>query len=450
MFVPYSHAVQAKKNSGNVTLSVEADEKLLPLLTAFVENAALCFGLGRDESLKLTLAAEEVFVHLCRVVMPAGGALEIRCSNGGYRTQAVFVLPGTEAFDLKAFNLTAAISTEDDASLDEMGLVIASRSVDRFSLSRETGRDLQLALIKEKSYPMLPEAPPATVNPLDEWTLRQPTVEEVKYVCSLSSSYYGPSVLHNIFTYPGKLADMMSVGEYHALAAVGSRDEIGGSIFWRWTGERVIECLGPYVFNQGPQSEIPRDLLEGCIGAIAKTQAVGIVNTLPTPEFSRRDFEFLGTVESSAQNGNTVVAEAWFRLLHEDTGAVVWVHPELEDFVRQEYSRLVLPREVRVDRPSGEAMTGHSVLSAEFDRPQRRVKLRPMWPGADAEENIGRHVRLLKQEGISDTQFDLDLGEAWQTVFVPGLLKSGFAPRFVLPYAGQGDVVTFQLRREEA
>jgi hypothetical protein len=141
-----------------------------------------------------------------------------------------------------------------------------------------------------------------------------------------------------------------------------------------------------------------------------------------------------------------VPVEAWFRLLHEDTGSVVWVHPNLDAFLRREYTKLVLPREIRIDRPSGETLSRHSVLSAEFDRLKSRVTLRPMWPGADAEENIERHVRLLESEKILNIHFVIDLGQAWQTVFIPGLLHGGFEPRFVLPYAGKGDLVVFQFR----
>lgn len=434
-----------KRSTRDVMLSVDADESFLPLVTAFVEKAANCFGLGMDESLRLTLASEEVFMHLCRVVMPSGGPVEIVCSNGGYYAQAVFSLP-TDAFDMRAFNLTVTISMEDDADLDAMGLVIASRSVDRFSLHREEGRDLRLTLVKEKTYPMPVDVPPASVGPLAKTSLRPPRSEEVKFLSQLAASYYDTRVLSDILLYPGKLVDMIRAGEYHSLVAAGNAGEIGGAIFWRRVGANTVECFGPYVFNQDPGSNIAEELIEACIGAVAKTQAVGIINTRPTPEFSRRHFELLGTLDDYAPDGSCARVEAWFRLLREDTGSTVWVHPGLDAFVRREYARLVLPRDIRIDQPSGETLPRHSVLSAEFDRLQGRVTLRPMWPGVDAEENIQRHVRLVAGEKILNIHFAVDLGQAWQTVFIPGLLARGFEPRFVLPYAGKADLVVFQLR----
>ena len=437
-----------KRSTGNVILSVDADEVFLPLVTTYVENAALCFGLGKNDALNLTLAVEEVFLHLCRVVMPTGGPLEILCSNGGYYARASFHLP-TGSFDMRAFNLTATISMEDDADLETMGLVIASRSVDRFLLSREEGRSMRLTLIKEKTYP-IPSIVPVAVNPIPEWSLRPPVPEEVKFISRLSLTYYDTVELSNILHHPGKLADMIRAGEYKSLAAVGRAGEIGGAIFWHQVGEHMMECIGPYVFNQGAESDIPHELMEACIGSVAKTKAVGIMNTRLTSDFSRFHFEFLGEYSTCSRDGSCMPVEAWFRLLREDAGATVWVHPGIEAFLRGEYSRLVLPREIRIAQPLGETLPGHSVLSAEFNRIQGRVTLSAIWPGEDAEENIERHVRLLEGENILNIHFLIDLGEACQSIFVPGLLRNGFEPCLVFPYAGKGDKVLFQHRGNKA
>ncbi len=439
-----------KQSRDSVLLSVGAHQAFLPLVTSFVEQAAMCFGLGKEEALKLTLAAEEVFMHVCRV-MTTDGPFEIRCSNGGYYTEAVFSLPRAHSLDMRAFNLTATVTMADDTSLEQMGLLIASRSVDRFSFTRNQEGALELALIKEKSYPSLPETALVVARPLEKWSLRAPDPEEAKHISQLARSYYDTWALSNILLHPGKLADRIKAGEYRSLAAVGRAGEIAGAIFWHWVGESTLECVGPYIFNQTQSSAMAEELIEGCLGAVAKTRAVGIMNRRPTAEFPRQHFERLGTFDVCGQDGSRQPVEAWFRLLQEDAGCAVWVHPQLEDFVRRECTRLVLPREIRIDQASGETLPKHSVLSAEFDRLRASVTLRAMWPGADAGENIERHVGLLREEEIRCIYFALDLGEAWQTVFVPGLLETGFEPRLVLPYAGQqGDVVMFQLRGKEA
>jgi hypothetical protein len=433
-----------------VVLSARADEGFLPLVKSFVENSALCFGLGRDEVLGLKLAAEEVFVHLCRVVMPGGGPLQIHCSGGGYYVRTVFSFQ-TDAFDMRGFNLTASVSVEEDADLCEMGLVIASRSVERFQLNREKGGGLRLILIKEKSYPRDPEDSPAVCRPLSEFSLREPRGEEIKFVTHLARSCYSGAFLPDFFLYPGKVADMVATDEYHAIAAFGPSGEIGGAVLWHEVGRSMVECFGPYLFGQPAHSSLPEALQEACIGAIARTDAVGLINTCPTPELPVTHFERLGTltVRTDVDGAGTDV-QAWFRLMREDAGSAVWVHLALLDFVQRQYRRLVLPREIRHARNSGEHVPKHSVLAAEFDRLQGRVTLRPMWPGMDARDNIAQHLRLLVQEGMLNIVFAMDLGQSWQAELAPVLLGLRFEPRCVLPYAGQGDVVLFQFCGESS
>jgi hypothetical protein len=430
--------------SANLFVSVEAEAIYLPVVTAFVEKAACCFGLGETESLRLALAAEEVFMHLCRKATHPGRPLQIACSNGVYFAQAVFSLPA-DSFDLKSFNITTDISLDDEAGLDSMGLVIASRSVDRFVLDREKGGDLRLTLIKEKSYsPLDSPAEPAVAPELSKGVPRAAAPEELRFISRLALSYYDADALSDILRHPGRLSDMIAAGEYECLAQVGESGEIGGAIFWRRLGENMVECFGPYIFNQSLSSGTAAELVEGCIGAVARSGAVGIVNIGPPRGFPKIEFELLGTLESYGRDGAYAAVEAWFRMLGEDMGATSWVHPDMEAFVRGQYAKLFLPREIRVERPSGENIALHSVIFAEFDRPRGLVTLRPMWPGADASENVARHLSLMKKEGIPNIHFALDLGQAWQSGFVAGLLETGFEARLVLPYAGKGDVVILQ------
>ncbi len=438
-----------ERGARGATLEVNGDETLLPVVTSFVEKAALCFGLGKDEALRLTLASEEIFAFLCRRVMPSEGIVKILCSSGGYCARADFCFQADE-LDARAFNLTTALSLDDDSDLDDMGLVMASRLVDRFKLIRDQSRRVCLSMIKEKSYPLQEIGRPAAFRPLNEFSIRAPSPEELKFIAQLARGCYGGQYLSDFFQYPGKLVDMVESGEYRAVAAVGPAGEIGGAILWHWVGRQTIECLGPYVFSHELNGSIPESLVESCIGAIARTHAVGLVNMHPTPQLPEHHFEKLGTLTITSDDGSSVPLQAWFRLMHEDTGCAVWVHPEVRDFVEREYQRLVLPREIRAAGNVGESLQGHSVVFAEFDRLQHRVMLRPMWPGADCEENIAKHVQLIRQEGIPNVLFFMDLGQAWQADFAPGLLRHGFIPCYLLPYGGEADVIIFQLSEEAA
>jgi hypothetical protein len=82
-----------------------------------------------------------------------------------------------------------------------------------------------LTLIKEKTYPMLMEAPPAAVGPLAKTSLRPPGPEEVKFLSQLAVSYYDTRDLSDILLYPGKLVDMIKAGEYHCLAWISTEDK---------------------------------------------------------------------------------------------------------------------------------------------------------------------------------------------------------------------------------
>jgi len=427
-----------------VLLATGCDEDFLPLVTSFVKEAALCHGLGRDEAMGLTLAGEEIFVHLCRTAKPGREPVEIRCGSGGYYVQAEFSFTA-EDLDLRAFNLTTSIALDDDAELEGMGLVIASRLVDRFQLSFEQARHVRLSLVQEKSYPLHEEDSPPVCPPLSRVSIRPPSPEEVKLIARQARHCYLGHYLSDFFKYPGKLVDMLAAGEYQGLAAIGPAGEVGGAILWNWAGRRTVECFGPYVFTEDSDSVMAESLVEGCIGAIARTHAVGLINTRPTPQLPEQHFERLGTLKASTEDGASMTVHAWFRLMREDEGCAVWVHEDLQEFVQRECRRLVLPREIRRAQNAGENLPAHSVISVQSDRLQGRAVLRPMWPGSDCEANIEKHVHLMRQEGIPNLFFMMDLGQAWQADFTSGLLHHGFTPCLLLPYAGEADVILLQL-----
>jgi hypothetical protein len=123
------------------TLQIDAREAFIPVANSFAENTSMALGLGRPEALDLALAVEEVFNHPCRVVLPEGGLVTIQCSAGGYFVRVDFTFPAA-VFDLHTFNITTKVSLADDAGIEQMGLMLASRSVDRFKVVGEPGRGL--------------------------------------------------------------------------------------------------------------------------------------------------------------------------------------------------------------------------------------------------------------------------------------------------------------------
>ena len=432
----------------SVSLQAYTGEAFAPLVGAFVENAAAAFSMGKKEAFDLVTAANGVFTHICRFVLKNSEKIEIRCTGGGYHVDVEFIFPAAD-IDLRGFNLTAGTLSADDSGPEEVGLMLASRLVDRCAVSQVEGRGLKLTLLKEKAYPLFEETSLALPAPLDEFSIRPPGPEELKLFARLVKTCYRDQILPEFFDYPGKVVDMAAGAHYEAAVAVGPAGEIGGGLFWHYAGKRVVECYGPYLFNQKAGTAMANALIDSCISTIARTEVVVLINRFATPELPREYFEFLGGARFRL-NGTELWRQSWFRLLHEDLGSVAWVHPELEDFLSKEYDRLVLPREIRHVTPAGERHARHSVLSTHFEHSEATATLRPMMFGTDFEQNLAQHLQLLRQEGILNIFFYLDVGKSGQAAFTPGLLQHDFQPCVVFPCSGVGDVVLFQFQGASA
>lgn len=427
-------------------MSVPADVGFLTLTTSFVEKAALGLGLGQGEALALTLATEELFTYLCGLASP-DQEVKIHCMSGGYYVRAIFDFP-VESFNMKAFNLTAKVSFEDEASLMEMGLLIAARSVDRFQIT-EGSQGVQLTLIKEKAYPEYEGEAVPSAGSLPAFSTRSPDPAELKLFVHLVTQHYPAHLMPHAFRHPGKVVDMVDGGEYRASLALGPGGEIGGGILWHWIGTKTVECFGPYLFQQPAESSMPEALLEACLGAIARTPVVGLISRLPTEHLPIAYFEPLGAVNVPRKdNAPPLDLKAYFRQMQEDPGATAWCHPDLQTYLRDEYQRLVLPRDLRPIIDQGERKHPDSVLSADVDRSRSVVTLRAIRTGRDAEENLFNHLRLFQAEPGTSLFFEMDVALPWQADFTPALLEHGFVPRMVLPYTGTGDLVLFQLTEE--
>ncbi|MBI5586062.1 MAG: hypothetical protein HY892_19800 [Deltaproteobacteria bacterium] len=424
-----------------IKLTLTADRAYIPLVTGFMEQAAQALGLARKEALALTLAAEELCTYLIRLIGPDQN-LEIRCLSGGYYVRADFTFTAQE-LNLRAFNLTSSVSLEDEASLEEMGLLIASRSVDYFQLHRDHQR-LVLSLIKEKTYPPYEKKENPPPPPAQDHRLKTPGPGEVKWLAELIGEYFSPLEVPGALLYPGKLVDMVESGEFQAALAVGPAGEVAGGILWHWIGEKTVEFLGPYVFPPGSNPERVQALIDFCLAALARTRAVGLINRWSTSDLPWLFFETLGSLTFSEPDGKKKEAVHYFRQVGEDPGSTVWVVPELETFLRGEYRRLVLPRSFHLSRYFGEARPDFSVLAADLDRRRKTVTLRPVVSGKDIENNIRQHLRLFQREQIKNIFCELDLGRSGQADFAVPLLSNGFSPRIIIPYGGTGDLLVFQ------
>ena len=252
------------------------------------------------------------------------------------------------------------------------------------------------------------------------------------------------------FNYPGQVADMVTAGDCQILTAVDAKGECAGGVLFRFLTSRIIEMFGPHGFHDGREGEIAAMLLDACITNTARTKAIGLVSLTGLSVSSQAQFELLGLIKHYATEGKAVEIQAFYRLLHEDPGCLVFTDECLKDYLRQEYARLFLAREIRDVRNQGETKTGVSIFSTEVRREQSLANLRPLWPGADFDANVKRHINFLKGESIANIFFALDLGVSWHASLSPVLLNNHFRPALIIPFAGLADLVIFQYDRTES
>jgi anti-sigma regulatory factor (Ser/Thr protein kinase) len=431
-----------KNPNTKISLNTYVNPDYLPLVTTFADESAKAFGLDRDGAIKITLACEEIFVYLCQAGRPDEPII-VEALDGKYYVQVRFLFQD-HGFDPRAFNITAQVSFDDPDSLNEMGLLIAARTVDRFHIAGVPPKGLELVLTKEKSYPELADLNIPEIKPGRSFVMKTPEPESLKLFSRLVVAYYPGNSSLASFRLPGKIVDMVSSGEYGATLAVSEAGQIGGGILWRWVGNKTVESFGPYLFNPPSGTELATDLLNSCLGGITKTTAIGLIHHYATPELPRSYFESIGTIDFVQPDGAITPRPAYYRQLNEDLGCQVWTHPDLEDFLRAFYGRLFFAREIRLTRYGGEQRPTHSVFATEFDRANGQVTLRAIWDGADIADNLAQHVKVFRAENLRNIFFAVDLALAWQANLIPALLTNKFRPRLVLPYGGEADVVVFQ------
>ena len=426
-----------------VELSVRCERAFLPVVLNVVEGGSRALGAGEKEALRLVLATEEIFTHLIGV-LPPETRVTLRCATGVYNFSVELAVP-VENIDLGAFNITASVFPESEASLEEMGLLIAARSVDSLLVEKGADGGVIFRIVKEREYPESGSIPEVRL-PEDSGalTVRDATPESLKLFTYLLLRYVPSNRYPAAFRYPGKVADMVKSGTYGALVAQDATGAVGGGILWHLLSPEMAECFGPYCFMKERREETIRALLDGVLGKIARSSVLGLINRYHPEEIPPGYFEELGTIRDYSGGEKGKEYPYFFRMMREDLGAKVWVHPDVEPFLRETTRRLFLPREILPVHDEGEHRPAHSVISARFEPPARRATLRPLWPGQDVAENLSRHVAALTAEKIVNLLFEVDLGISEHALWIPALLSQNFAPKVILPYAGKGDLLLFQ------
>jgi len=431
-----------KDRQKDIELAVETDMRFLPLVMSFAESTSRAFGLDDKDALKLTLASEEIFTYLCGMTQDPG-VLTLKMSNGVYYALLKFVFEGID-FDPRAFNITA--DTPLDEKLEEMGLLIASRLVERLSIFRNAMEGTGFVIVKEKSYPEAGPFESEGVPSSEGLSIRKPDAEELRVLARSIIGRCDASSYPQDFRYPGKVVDMVESAEYEGLVATDKKGRIAGGILWRYSGTRMVESYGPYLFLEKDRAGPAEELVKGLISAVAKSEAVCLFCRYATGELPTGYFEHLGSVDFVRDKNVRAPWQFFFRQLKEDPGCRVYAHPGMEEFLKGQYRRHFLAREITPVSYEGERRNPHSVFAVHFQRGQGLVTLTPLWDGADTLENLKKHVDVLRGEGIANIFFEIDLGHGWQARLYPVIEACGFEPCLVVPYGGRADTAIFCLR----
>ena len=429
------------KHPADISLRVYSGASFVPLAASFAKCAGEAYGFGGQELSSLELSAEEVFAWLCRLLGPAE-PVEICARNDIYRLTLRFLFQPSP-LNLRVLNLTAKAPHEPGEDLEDLGLFVMVRLVDAVKLTSEKDGRTCLATVVDRRYTEETAAISGQPMPVKTWRIQPADRESIQFFAARVKAHYPAGEYPGFLNFPGRAADMIAAGDLKGAMAVAESGAVCGGILWRWVSHKMIEMLGPFSFPPTQPPALPEALMEHLVVWAAKTPAAGILCRRRTGQPMPMGFDLLGGV-CGQPAGQPTDESCGFRQLREDEGSAVCCHPLLASFLRGEYDRLALPRELRVIPFQGTGQPESTVLTAETDRGRREVLLKGLCFGPDAAEQLREHLGLFAKQDLSTILFELDLGISWQSAFVPALLETGFVPRMILPGSGQGDTVIFQ------
>ncbi|MCK5098254.1 MAG: hypothetical protein KAR45_09120, partial [Desulfobacteraceae bacterium] len=350
-------------------LEIPAKISFLPVAVSFVENTCLGSGFGKKETTALVLATEEIFVYLNKY--NHGTIISICCKSKKYLMELSLKFD-SKNFNPRAFNLTTNVDVEDEASLDEMGLLIAGRMVDGFTMEEEA-ETISITLQKYRMYEQT-SVPKYSPESLAAWSVASPDRMETKILTELMHQSGKEKDFPFYFQSSGMIADMKEVFDLNVLIIKDHKNTIAGGLFWQEQSEQTIEMFGPYVYGQTDSEKMGCDLIDKCLEVIGKEKYKGLLCRYYGDFFPETYFEIVGNL-----SGKNI----YFRELHEDPGSYSWIHPRLKDYIANECTKLFLPRNIMTIDDDYEAFKLFSVISSKLNRSSGSVTMCPFIIGKD-------------------------------------------------------------------
>ncbi len=423
----------------SVSLTIQADTAWIPLVQSIVELGCPVLGLDSSKTLRLTIATEEIVSHLATTA--PGIEIECTLTTGGWHVLAGFSFKADPS-DLWAMNLVASSDLSISANIDHMGLLLASRMVDDFSLHLHQGV-VHLSLRQDCTYPAITPEQANLIEVKDQLSITtNPESAILKEACTRALNLYPAHKVHQAFNSPGKFVDMVNKSDLNTAIALDPHGALAGMICWHSQRTQSVSFFGPYIFAKNDR--VAELLTEHLLHAVARTAATGLFSEIATDQLPTNDFESMGHLLLQTENDKPIRQNCWYRHLQEDPGASVWAHPTMVQFLKETYDRHVLMRDIKITDGKGETLPERSVFSARLQPDLHKASLLPMLLGADADDCVKQHIKALNAENYTNIFFRIDLAYGWQATLGGILMNHGFVPQLVLPYGGQSDVVIFQ------
>lgn len=413
-------------------LNVELVPERMPVVVAFAEAAAKNAGLAAPEVTMLALSTEELFLALCSSIPGAG--ITVHFQDRRYAADLLFQVP--QPPDLRIFNITSRPDHETEAGLAEMGLFLASRACDQFSIRQMALGGWEIMLRKERNYPAA-TGQSQPYSPVQSWQLTTtPAPDLVKQFSALIADSYLACQFPEEFTPPGRLLDKLASNEYGIILAQGEQGELAGGLIWHADEGRIVACFGPYLAAVTEPEQLTTALCEKVAEQFGRSNRLGLVLYAPQQPPAAAGFEAAGSL---AIPGGTI----WtgYRMLAEEFGSDAAVAAELMPFYTDWCSSMALARNIRAYHDDGETANGLTLFATRLNRSTGMARLTPLLVGRDAEAVLAEHLQLLDQEQFSAIYCTVDTGRPFDALLAPHLLKRGFTPRMLVPWGGTGDLM---------
>jgi len=426
-----------------IKIDTPSDIAFARVLTSAAEAMAKRRGIDRRESLRFQLTVEELFVCLTGMAAP-GQTIQtvLTGKNALLRVAFSFTAP---TLSLGALNAATAmpVCAEGEPPQD-LGLLLAGKVADRFHIERKGENHFLIEAEVDRTYPPAPpvHTPQDFRPPYAARSAGDPG--QLAYAAALAAAAYPAWHCPQSFQTPAKFTDMVEDGQIACVAAFDAAGQVAGLLSWTPCSDHGLYFSGPFVFTpREDAANVARLLADAFLESVAREKYDIILSLRATPDTPPGYFESLGALEL-CRDGACCPQQVLFRHLREDAGMAVWRHPALETFLRQTYDRLAMFRDFLPAEPPATRQRSESLLGAAFDRKRNLGELRPLLDGEDMVDNLNRHVCALRQRGIDNILYYMDISQAWEAALADDLAQAGFSPKVVLPHGGRGDMVVWQ------